>query len=276
MRALRGLLTAAVSTVLLVAAFEPASAESRSGGAYLDDTGSPTAEARNIAVTAGTKSGSGAKTNCKWRVVNNDDSRVAMYDPDGTRVRSDTGRWLERICDGELVAVKGSYQVPERARTVDPAALAQEARQSVAIPQPPISTSPRADRKLYTRVLTWLWVDPGWWRTYEATADAGGVSTTVVAKPVRSVWSTGDGGQAICGGPGVEWRPGMADNQTNCSYTYKNSSAGQRGASYTMTVTVEFEVSWTSSIGGGGTLARINRSASRAVEVGEIQAIETQ
>ena len=68
----------------------------------------------------------------------------------------------------------------------------------------------------------------------------------------------------------------MADAQSTCSYVYKNASAGQRGGTFTMTVDVEFEVSWTSSIGPGGSLARITRSASRAVQVGEIQAVETQ
>ena len=86
----------------------------------------------------------------------------------------------------------------------------------------------------------------------------------------------GDGGQAVCEGPGTEWRPGMAEEQSTCSYVYKNSSAGQRGDTFEMTVEVEFEVSWTSSIGPGGSLARITRSASQAVQVGEIQAVETQ
>lgn len=276
MRSVRGLLTATVTSLWLTAMVEPASAESRSAGAYVDESGKPTAEARTIAVSSGRQSRSNSQSNCTWRVVNADDNQFAVYDEDGTRLRSDTGRWLQRVCDDTPVAVNGVFVVPERSRSVDPAAVAQEARQSVTIPEPPISTSPRADRKLYTRVLTWLWVDPGWWRGYTAIADAGGVSTTVVARPVRAVWSMGDGGQVVCDGPGVEWHPGMADNETNCAYSYRHSSAGQSGGTFTMAVTVEFEVGWTSNVGAGGSLARITRSASRTVEVGEIQAIETQ
>ncbi|MGH9164837.1 MAG: hypothetical protein ACRDZW_04895 [Acidimicrobiales bacterium] len=198
-----------------------------------------------------------------------------MYDESGNRIYSSTGRWYQKICDGQAVVVNGSFAVPE-SPPVDTAVLALQARQSVAIPDPPMATSPRADRKLYTRVMTWLWVDRAWWRGYSSTAAAGAVSTTVVATPVRAVWSMGDGGQTICTGPGVEWRPGMTNDQTNCSYTYKNSSATQRSDSFTMAVSVEFDVSWTSNTGAGGSLARITRSTSRAVQVGEIQAIETQ
>jgi len=204
-----------------------------------------------------------------------DDKQTAMYDPNGKRIYSPTGRWFQKVCNGSSVEVNGSFAIPE-STPVDPAVLAQQARQSVAIPLPPLATSPRADRRLYTRVPTWLWVDPSWWRGYSATASAGGVSSTVLARPLRAVWTMGDGGQTTCTGPGTEWRPGMVDTQSTCSYVYKNSSVGQSARTFTMSVVVEFEVSWTSSIGPGGSLPGITRSATRAVEVGEIQAVETQ
>jgi hypothetical protein len=242
---------------------------------YVDGTGAPTAEASTAASTASPTASRGAPTNCTWQVMNSDDTKTAMYDPNGKRVYSPTGRWYQKVCNGVPVAVNGNFATPESVGA-DPAVLAQRARESVAIPVPPLATSPPADRTLYTRVPTWLWVDPSWWRGYSATANAGGVSSTVVARPVRAVWTMGDGGQTICKGPGTEWRPGMADAQSTCSYTYKNASAGQRAGTFTMSVDVEFEVSWTSSVGPGGSLARITRSASRTVQVGEIQAVETE
>jgi len=252
----------------------PALAEGRAGG-YIDGSGNPTAEAGTEVVTPVSSGGSGPATDCVWKLLIADDKQTAMYDPNGKRIYSPTGRWFQKVCNGASVEVNGSFATPESA-PVDPAVLAQQARQSVAIPLPPLATSPRADRRLYTRVPTWLWVDPSWWRGYSATANAGGVSSTVVARPVRAVWIMGDGGQTTCTGPGTEWRPGMADAQSTCSYVYKNSSAGQSAKTFTMTVAVEFEVSWTSSIGPGGSLPGITRSATRAVEVGEIQAVETQ
>lgn len=273
------LLTAAsvVVTVLSISSGAAADDEGGAGGtanAYVDDVGNPTAEARDGGSSGGRKV-SRARSSCKWRVVLDNDNAFEMYDVDGNRIRSETGRWLEKWCEGRRVLVNGRYAIPERVRSIDPATLAQEARQSVPIPAPPIVTSPEADRGLYTRVRTWLWLDPAWWHPYTATADAGGVSTTVTAKPVRVVWSMGDGGQTVCEGPGVEWRQGMADHETYCSYVYKNSSSGRNGDAYTITVTVEFEVSWTSNVGSGTGLARITRAASRTVRVGEIQAVET-
>ena len=143
----------------------------------------------------------------------------------GNRIYSSTGRWYQKICDGR-VEVNGRFVIPERRRSIPD--LAQRARHSVVIPVPPLATSPPADRRLYTRVPTWFWVDPAWWRGYSATAYAGAVSSTV--SPGRcglfGRWATV---VRRLRGPGTAWRPGMADDQSTCSYTYKNSSAGQRG-----------------------------------------------
>ncbi len=281
MRPVARLLVVATLLPILVGIAAPVAGADDASGAggtakgYVDGTGNPTAEAGAVAVTSNPSASGATPTNCTWRVSNADDTKVAMYDPNGKRIYSPTGRWYEKVCNGVPVAVNGSFAVPG-SRPGDPAALAQQARESVAIPTPPLATSPRADRRLYTRVPTWLWVDPGWWRGYSATATAGGVSSTVVARPVRAVWTMGDGGQTICTGPGTEWRPGMAEGRSTCSYVYKNASAGQLGNTFTMTVDVEFAVSWTSSIGPGGTLASITRTTARPVQVGEIQAVETE
>lgn len=244
-------------------------------GGFVDGSGNPTAEA-STGSTSGTPAAAGTVTsNCTWQLLVPDDKRTAMFDANGKRLYSSTGRWFQKICDGQVVEVNGTFAIPEEATTADPAALAQQARRSVSIPDPPLATSPPIDRRLYTRVQTWLWLDPAWWRSYSATASAGAVSSTVVARPVRAIWTTGDGGLVTCNGSGTPWRRGLSDAQSTCSYTYKNSSAGQAGGTFTMSVEVEFEVSWTSNIAAGGVLARITRTTSRTVEVGEIQAVET-
>lgn len=244
-------------------------------GAFVNEDGDPTAEATEVVSTPGGGPGGAGPQNCSWRVLNADDTAVPMYDVDGTRLTSPTGRWLQRVCDGEVVAVNGGFAVPESLPGADPAVLARQARESVAIPEPPISTSPDAGRSLYARVPTWLWIDSGWWRPYSVTAAAGGVSTTVTATPLRAVWSMGDGGEVVCAGPGRAWEPGMAEDAADCSYTYASSSADQPGGSFVVTVTVELAISWSSNLGTGGNLAAVTRSSSRAVNVGEIQAIET-
>lgn len=276
----RLLVALAIGCALLAAAVPGASADDASGAGgtatgYVDGEGKPTAEVSTVERVSEPPPSSGTPSDCSWRKLNADDSKLTMYDESGNPMSSPTGRWYQKVCGARTVDVNGNFSVPE-SPPVDPAALAQRARQSVAIPPPPVMTSPPTDRSLYTGVPTWLWIDANWWRDYPATAEAGGASSTVVARPVRAVWRMGDGGKAICNGPGTEWRPGMADGQSTCSYVYKDASAGQRAGTFTMSVDVEFEVSWTSSIGPGGTLPSITRSASREVEVGEIQAVETQ
>lgn len=277
MRACRQLVAVvALSAGFAVVLATPALAEQRppgDAGAYVDGNDNPTAVARSDE-ERGSRS-SGSPSSCEWRVVIADDWAMAIYDTDGTRLFSETGRWLEKWCDGQQMQVGDGYIVPEGGQ-VDPAQLAAEARRSIPIVSPAINTSPSSDRRLYVRVPTWLWLDPSWWQSYSATASAGRVSSTVTARPVRAVWSAGDGGGTTCNGPGVVWREGMREDATYCRHTYYHSSAGEEGGTYTLSVTVEFEVTWTSNVGLGGGLAGVSRSASRQVEVGEIQAVESE
>jgi hypothetical protein len=250
MRARRLTLVATVAGFLLLAASSPAAADD-GGGAFVDD-GEPTAVAVDTARSPGSGGGSGGGDACFVRVAVADDQSFAVYDVDGTRLYSTTGRWLERVCDG-----LPREPFPE-GEPVDPRVVALTARESVAIPAPPISTSPSADDRLYTQVQTWLWLQEQWWTSYSATASAGNVSATVTATPIAAHWDTGDG------------------ESTTCKHTYTRSSAGEDGGTYTLTATVTFEITWTSNTGGGGTLEAIERTASREVEVGEIQAVETE
>ncbi|MGH9030538.1 MAG: hypothetical protein ACRDZV_00285 [Acidimicrobiia bacterium] len=272
MRTRAGLLTVALVAITVLTA-SPATADDEDAGAYIDDNENPTAVARDVGRR--TSESSAGPSDCKWSVVIEDDFAYAVHEINGLRLFSETGRWLQKICNGQSISVNGSYLIAEGAQ-VDPAELATEARRSIPIISPAINTSPASDRRLYARVPTWLWLDPSWWQPYTATASAGRVSSTVTARPVRAVWSAGDGGGTTCDGPGVVWREGMREDATYCRYTYYHSSAGEEGGTYTLSVTVEFEVTWTSNVGVSGGLAGVSRSASRPVEVGEIQAVESE
>lgn len=242
------------------------------GDAYIDDDGNPTVEVVDVITDPGS---GGEESDCFFRVGISDDFEMGIYDVDGTRTYSETGRWLELVCDGSVVPIDGQGIVPEGG-AVDPAQLAADARASVPIEAPPIETSPDADRETYAQITTWLWVDPSWWKGYTATASAGRVSATVTATPVLATWSTGDGGTEECAGPGVVWRRGLGDDDTYCSHVYRRSSAGEPDDRFPLQVAVDFEVTWSSNVGQGGSLEGLSRSASRSIRVGEIQAIETE
>jgi hypothetical protein len=247
-------------------------------GAFVDPAGNPTAFATDTSEgqAESTASGGGV-SNCALNVWIEDDTEFHVYDTDGTPVHSSTGRWLMRTCqregEGGIAAVDTAV-IPE-GEPVDPAALALQALESVTVPEPVIGTSPAAG-DLVVHVPTWLWVSGGWWEPYSGTATAGRVSSTVTVEPVRALWSTGDGSRVSCAGPGIEWAPGMPEDATDCSYTYRSSSDAEPGGTFTLSVTVELDVAWSSTTGASGALPAMSRTARQTVRVGEIQAIKTE
>lgn len=242
------------------------------GGGEIDENGDPTAIADDPGEPGTSTPGSdGGDPDCWWVIVVADDIATSVFNQFGERLFSETGRWLMRVCEGMgAVAVDGWPVVPEGGE-VDPGELASSARESVPIGAPLALTSPAAGR-LVVRMPTWLWVDSEWWQTYSATATAGRVSSTVTATPTRAVWSTGDGRTVECGA-GSPWQPGLPDSAATCAHTYTVASPA---GGFDLSVTVEFEVAWTSNVGQAGTLSTISRSAGQTVQVGEIQAIGTR
>lgn len=246
-------------------------AANESATGFVDAVGDPTAVARDSRGDL-PKGRAADRPDCVWTAVVRDDAVRPVYDSAGRRQFSETGRWLQMICNEALVYVDGWPLIPERGR-VNPALLAEEASRSVSIAAPVIATSPDASKALYVQVPTWLWIDASWWRPYEATASAGRVTATVSVRPRRTVWSTGDGASVACDGPGLAWRSGLAEDASPCRHTYRRSSSGQSGEAFSLRAEVELEVSWSSNVGVSGRLPAIRRSAETAARVAEIQAV---
>lgn len=271
----RPLIAALVVTVVISGAAPSVWADD-GADAFVDNDGDPTAVAKDVEVREVPAAGTG-EDQCRWRVVIGDDFEFAIYDVDFTRLHSETGRWLEYWCpDQGIVPINGFALVPEGG-AVDPSQLAVDALASVGIDGPTFHTSPSENGRLYVGVPTWLWVEQGWWRPYEATARAGRVWSTVRATPVATTWDTGDGDRVDCRGPGTAWRPGMPEGASDCTHTYRRSSATTPQGTFRLQPTVTLEISWTSNApGAGGSLPPISRTSFRDVEVGEIQAIGTR
>ena len=248
------------------------------GGAFVDTIGDPTAFATEAAVHPGgggeLAAGDGT-ISCTWGVWIEDDEAFPLYEhEDGAQLHSGTGRWLRQTCTDSATGAVTTRIVPEEG--IDPVAVARQALRSVAIPTPAIQTSPAANQGLYVHLPTWLWIDSGWWRSYSASATAGTVTATVEVSPSKVTWDAGDGGSVTCTGPGRAWAPGLPDDATDCSYAYRSASDGQPDGRYRLRATVQLDIGWTSSTGEAGTLPPITRTSDVAVEVGEIQAIETR
>jgi hypothetical protein len=107
----------------------------------------------------------------------------------------------------------------------------------------------------------------------------------VTATPVSTTWDAGDGSAPVtCAGPGTAYDRSLPESQqsTDCSHTFRRSSADQpqTGSSvndrfFTVTVTTSWQVTWTGSAGGGGTLPVLTTSSSFPLAVAQRQTVVT-
>jgi hypothetical protein len=157
--------------------------------------------------------------------------------------------------------------------TVSSAMLAEFALADLTLPSPLIGMSPDGDQ--ITQLASWLWVDRAQWTPRDRTANAGPVSATVTATPVRVEWDMGNGKVLTCDGPGRAYRPRFAGQPgaTDCKYTYRHSSAGQPNEVYDVTATIVWRASWSGSDGDGGALGELTSQTTESVRVAEVQAL---
>jgi len=151
--------------------------------------------------------------------------------------------------------------------------LAAQAVRHLQLPAPQIRLNPSSSAPQVTFVPTWLWIDPVVWEPRSATASAGGLSVTATGVPVSVTWSTGDGGQVVCG-PGTPWVSGMdpAAPSPDCGHTYTTASRDAPGGRFTVTATITWQVTWTGA-GASGTEPALTSTASVAVLVVESSAL---
>src|SRR5579859_3130457 len=173
---------------------------------------------------------------------------------------------------GTLLAPLGGN--PATTPPVTGADLAQQAYASFKLAAPAPRMAPSAD-KVVVQFPTWLWVDA--WKSQTATASVPGLSSTVTASPVSSVWTMGDGGKVACNGAAKPYDFNVPDSQqsTDCSYTYHSSSAGRPGDTFQGSVTVTYGASWTATNGSGGNLGPLSVTTNFTVKVSELQAINS-
>ena len=126
---------------------------------------------------------------------------------------------------------------------------------------PSVGTSPPAGAPSVVNLPTYLYLNPGTganpgaWQTFTTTAAVGGVSATVVAVPEEVVWTT-DGDSVTCPGQGVPYNSAWGNSPAPvgsgaCTYTYSDTSADQPGGTYSLSATVWYHATWTSTGAGG-------------------------
>lgn len=263
-----------LTAVAIIASTSPASA---------GDEGDVGVHDRVVRVTAratvpGINVSSGADPDgCVWQVVIEND-RLPVYDTDGTGLFSDTGRWFQRMCNGQPVEVNGFFVVPEGGGFAIPD-LTEQALDALDPADPTWSASPNGTTvAMVTQMPTFLWVDGGYWNaahTVRVETPSGRVWAEARGRPTVATFDSGDGAPTMCIGGGSAWAPGGSVSGAACSHTFRHSSAGTVGRE--MTVTVDFAVEGRTSVNPNpvpaGTISRTSPPV--LVQVAEIQAIET-
>lgn len=213
---------------------------------------------------------------CEWVKLASEESLIAdrlAESGDGPERGQEPGAWYRHTCVGSTGSTSTIVWVTDR---VDPLVLARRAADRAAIPSPALAFNPSPSEGAVVNVETWLWVERSAWRAVSAQAASGGVTVTATAAPQRVVWEMGNGDRVTCNGPGPPYdRSKRPDEQTtDCSYTYRSSSARAAGGAFTVTATVSWAVTWSvTGAAGGGSLGTVSRSQSIRMPVREIQAV---
>lgn len=249
------------------------------GDAFNDDDGIG-AEARTTFFGERDPSGSGGRALCSYRRLDERAGdladRMAQERDWSVQPGDGPGAWYQRICDLDGPRSEEVTIVWLADPAVDPALLAQEALDRTPIPAPEVRLNPPAGRDQVVNVPTWMWLDPGSWAPVSATASAGSVTVTATATPTSVSWDMGNGDVVICTGPGTPYDPSKpsAEQHSECTYTYRRSSAREADGAFTLTVTTTWGVSWTATgAAGGGSLGTASRTTTSPIRVAEIQAV---
>ena len=196
-----------------------------------------------------------------------------VLQPCGSAIFRDGYYWQDH-CDGLGNRYNIRLEIAERPRVPTRQDISRSARGYLNPPTPRINTSPKASR-LLVHTPTWLWLSPGYWRTYTRTLSLMGVTVVMSATPTHVKWSMGNGDSITCLGPGNPWLGGSGEIGSTCSYTYRHSSARMPGDRYRVTAEVFFVGSFvtTGAVNLAGPLGIVTRKASRFVKVGEVQGL---
>ena len=166
-----------------------------------------------------------------------------------------------------------------------PAQLAPLARDEVTrlLPKPDAAFSPDFLHRALNpftlvRIPTMFAVPAAQWAPISAQAQIPGLTVTATATPARLRFTPGepDSAAVSCVGPGLIVRTEAEYPATApaCSYEYIHASS-IAGGTFAASLTIEWDITWTSSTGAGGTLAPAATTVGVAVPVREVQAIVT-
>lgn len=216
----------------------------------------------------GSSGGGGSSETCTWDPITAQQAQAQLQSivpptlvHDGPPGPSDS--WYDAWCVGGSIGPQSVVYLVEAAPgTVDivtPAQVAQIAVSDLLLRPPTVSMAPPGGKAI-VNLKSWLWISPADWQPITATATAGGITATATATPQYVVWAMGDGNKVTCDGPGAAYNTSIPDQDqsTTCGYTYQETSGNAPNQQFTITATIEYDVTWTSAgVAGGGDLGDI-------------------
>ncbi len=161
---------------------------------------------------------------------------------------------------------------------VAPEVLRDIAAARINPPNPSVASNPPLNQPGRFGIVnfpTWLWISDPWETIGPESETAGFVTVEVSATPRKVTWVTGDGSEpVVCGGPGVPWSAGMADEASDCTHTFTSSSADLPGEQYALSATVEWYFEWWINGIYQGEFNSFDATSPFTYQVGEIQSVE--
>lgn len=245
----------------------PGGGEGTGGGVCRDEVG--------VVIPCERDGGWAGEDGCYYRPS---DPSVATISALGGQPPGDGG-WYLKMCysvrGGAEQAVGGPVWVPGGPPVASPEVVARAARARLSLPAVEVVLSPSGDQLV--GLPTWLSMSPLSWGAVSASASVPGVSVTATARPVRAVWSTGDGGSVVCSGPGERWTPGVDPRASSpdCGHTFEQSSMGEQGSVFAVSVEVTWEVTWAGA-GRSGSVPGLTTTGTVPVRVVESQTVVTR
>lgn len=232
-------------------------------------------------VTSGGPGGSGTRSGCTWSLV---DRQYADFPfPGNVWPYADSSGVVWHVY---LRACPNESTVPTAVPEVTPQdlrVLAERELKQKALPKPAVTFQPfDADKQwTYVKLPVDFRVDAAQWHEFSVTARAGPLWVTATAVPKRLVFDPGDHHTdspppVACAGaaPIAGYEPKFPGF---CSYTYLHASSTSEFDHYHFltSTSIEWDISWTSSTGAGGSLGGFSTTGQQQLAVAEIQAIIT-
>lgn len=278
---MRRLRSRTVAALLLVAFAEavPSTALAGPGDGSGVGSGGRSDEVISAMVTYTTDGGSGGADGCRWRMIDGVLAVENMGTVNWPRT-DDAGvvfHLWDRYCDGEFA---GFWEFPEATpRDLLPELLSRLKERKLPTPEPMFEALDPQHGWAYVRVPLDFRAGGNSWRPVSVTASIGPLWATVTATPVRLSFDPGDpagAGPVTCSGDGPV-APYVPSAPGTCSYTYTNASSTSPhdGYHFQTLLSIDWDISWTSSTGAGGPLAGYSTTDSALLAVAEVQGLVT-